>query len=62
MDYLMMNGDSKCVLLPPSDPLVTKLDFDKEPIPVPKHYPVPDNIREPLTQDKMADKEEVQVR
>lgn len=44
-----------------SDPLVTKLDFDKEPTPGPKPYPVPDNIREPLVQDKMPDKEEVQV-
>ncbi|XP_056453732.1 serine/threonine-protein kinase N2 isoform X2 [Gadus chalcogrammus] len=43
---------------PSSDTLVTKLDFDKEPIPVPKHYPEPDDISEPLTQDKMADKEE----
>uniref|UniRef100_A0A3B4XYL6 protein kinase C n=1 Tax=Seriola lalandi dorsalis TaxID=1841481 RepID=A0A3B4XYL6_SERLL len=46
---------------PSSDPLVTKLDFDKEPTPGPKHYPAPDNIREPLVQDKMPDKEEVQV-
>ncbi|KAJ3595005.1 hypothetical protein NHX12_004310 [Muraenolepis orangiensis] len=50
---------------PPGSPTtssdtVTKLDFDKEPIPGPKHYPVPDDIREPLTQDKMADKEEEQ--
>lgn len=44
-----------------SDPLVTKLDFDKEPTPGPKHYPTHDNIREPLVQDKMPDKEEVQV-
>uniref|UniRef100_A0A4W6FIZ3 protein kinase C n=1 Tax=Lates calcarifer TaxID=8187 RepID=A0A4W6FIZ3_LATCA len=44
-----------------SDPLVTKLDFDKEPTPGPKHYPTPDDIREPLVQDKMPDKEEVQV-
>ncbi|XP_030220775.1 serine/threonine-protein kinase N2 isoform X2 [Gadus morhua] len=43
---------------PSSDTLVTKLDFDKEPIPVPKHYPEPGDISEPLTQDKMADKEE----
>ena len=51
-----------CVSLPVlSDPLVTKLDFDKEPTPGPKHYPAPDNIREPLVQDKMPDKEEVQV-
>uniref|UniRef100_A0A668A4E1 protein kinase C n=1 Tax=Myripristis murdjan TaxID=586833 RepID=A0A668A4E1_9TELE len=27
----------------------------------PKHYPAPDDIREPLAQDKMPDKEEVQV-
>ena len=40
---------------------MTKLDFDKEPTPGPKHYPTPDNIREPLVQDKMPDKEEVQV-
>uniref|UniRef100_A0A3P8YRQ5 protein kinase C n=1 Tax=Esox lucius TaxID=8010 RepID=A0A3P8YRQ5_ESOLU len=45
-----------------SDPLVTKLDFDKEPTPGPKHYPVPACIREPLVQDKkLPDKEEVQV-
>uniref|UniRef100_A0A8C2ZVJ3 protein kinase C n=1 Tax=Cyclopterus lumpus TaxID=8103 RepID=A0A8C2ZVJ3_CYCLU len=44
-----------------SDPLVTKLDFDKEPTPGPKHYPAPDDIGEPLVQDKMPDKEEVQV-
>uniref|UniRef100_A0A3Q3VXJ3 protein kinase C n=1 Tax=Mola mola TaxID=94237 RepID=A0A3Q3VXJ3_MOLML len=35
------------ISLPHSDPLVTKLDFDKEPTPGPKHYPLPDNIREP---------------
>eukprot|EP00064_Thunnus_orientalis_P002274 superscaffoldBa00000159_g2281 len=45
---------------PSSDPLVTKLDFDKEPTPGPKHYPAPDDIREPLVQHKMPDKEEVQ--
>uniref|UniRef100_A0A665UF49 Uncharacterized protein n=1 Tax=Echeneis naucrates TaxID=173247 RepID=A0A665UF49_ECHNA len=45
---------------PNSDPLVTKLDFDKEPTPGLKHYPAPDNTREPLVQDKMPDKEEVQ--
>uniref|UniRef100_A0A665UFB7 protein kinase C n=1 Tax=Echeneis naucrates TaxID=173247 RepID=A0A665UFB7_ECHNA len=45
----------------PGDPLVTKLDFDKEPTPGLKHYPAPDNTREPLVQDKMPDKEEVQV-
>uniref|UniRef100_A0A8C7UUI0 Protein kinase N2a n=1 Tax=Oncorhynchus mykiss TaxID=8022 RepID=A0A8C7UUI0_ONCMY len=33
---------------PISEPLVTKLDFDKEPTPGPKHYPVPAGIREPL--------------
>uniref|UniRef100_A0A8C9ZMZ3 protein kinase C n=1 Tax=Sander lucioperca TaxID=283035 RepID=A0A8C9ZMZ3_SANLU len=43
-----------------SDPLVTKLDFDKEPTPGPKHYPAADDIREPLVQDKIPDKEEVQ--
>uniref|UniRef100_A0A8C7UFK9 protein kinase C n=1 Tax=Oncorhynchus mykiss TaxID=8022 RepID=A0A8C7UFK9_ONCMY len=36
---------------PISEPLVTKLDFDKEPTPGPKHYPVPAGIREPLAQD-----------
>uniref|UniRef100_A0A3Q3LB25 protein kinase C n=1 Tax=Mastacembelus armatus TaxID=205130 RepID=A0A3Q3LB25_9TELE len=46
---------------PTSDPLVTKLDFDKEPTPGPKHYPVPDDIREPMTRDKIPNKEEVQV-
>uniref|UniRef100_A0A4W5RLT6 non-specific serine/threonine protein kinase n=1 Tax=Hucho hucho TaxID=62062 RepID=A0A4W5RLT6_9TELE len=47
---------------PTSEPLVTKLDFDKEPTPGPKHYPVPAGIREPLAQDnKLPDKEEVQV-
>ncbi|XP_014045391.1 serine/threonine-protein kinase N2 [Salmo salar] len=46
---------------PISEPLVTKLDFDKEPTPGPKHYPVPAGIREPLAQDnKLPDKEEVQ--
>ncbi|XP_038859658.1 serine/threonine-protein kinase N2-like isoform X3 [Salvelinus namaycush] len=44
-----------------SDPLVTKLDFDKEPTSGPKHYPLPVGIREPLVQDnKLPDKEEVQ--
>uniref|UniRef100_A0A8C8GK43 protein kinase C n=1 Tax=Oncorhynchus tshawytscha TaxID=74940 RepID=A0A8C8GK43_ONCTS len=33
---------------PTSDPLVTKLDFDKEPTSGPKHYPLPAGIREPL--------------
>ncbi|XP_038820169.1 serine/threonine-protein kinase N2 [Salvelinus namaycush] len=46
---------------PISEPLVTKLDFDKEPTLGPKHYPVPVGIREPLAQDnKLPDKEEVQ--
>ncbi|XP_055738797.1 serine/threonine-protein kinase N2-like [Salvelinus fontinalis] len=46
---------------PISEPLVTKLDFDKEPTLGPKHYPVPAGIREPLAQDnKLPDKEEVQ--
>lgn len=45
---------------PSSDPLVTKLDFDKEPTPGPKHYPAPDDIREPLVQDQLPNKEEVQ--
>uniref|UniRef100_A0A665UEH9 protein kinase C n=1 Tax=Echeneis naucrates TaxID=173247 RepID=A0A665UEH9_ECHNA len=42
--------DSDCLLStsPNSDPLVTKLDFDKEPTPGLKHYPAPDNTREPL--------------
>lgn len=44
-----------------SDPLVTKLDFDKEPTPGRKHYPAHHDIREPLVQDKLPDKEEVQV-
>lgn len=49
-------------LLLHSDPLVTKLDFDKEPIPGPKHYPPPNSFQEPLAQDsKIPDKEEVQV-
>uniref|UniRef100_A0A8C7PBX9 protein kinase C n=1 Tax=Oncorhynchus mykiss TaxID=8022 RepID=A0A8C7PBX9_ONCMY len=48
---------------PTSDPLVTKLDFDKEPTSGPKHYPLPAGTREPLAQDnKLPDKEEVQVR
>uniref|UniRef100_A0A7N6F9E7 protein kinase C n=1 Tax=Anabas testudineus TaxID=64144 RepID=A0A7N6F9E7_ANATE len=46
---------------PSSDPLVTKLDFDKDSTPGRKHYPVHHDIREPLVQDKMPDKEEVQV-
>uniref|UniRef100_A0A3Q3ISQ8 protein kinase C n=1 Tax=Monopterus albus TaxID=43700 RepID=A0A3Q3ISQ8_MONAL len=46
---------------PSSDPLVTKLDFDKEPTPGPKHYPAPDDIREPLAQNKMPNREAVQV-
>lgn len=44
------------------DPLVTKLDFDKEPTPGPKHYPAPEDSREPPAQHKLPDKEEVQVR
>lgn len=44
-----------------SDPLVTKLDFDKERSPGPKHYPAQDHYQEPLVQDKMSDREEVQV-
>lgn len=44
-----------------SDPLVTKLDFDKERTPGPKHYPAQDNYQEPLVQDKLSDREEVQV-
>uniref|UniRef100_A0A8C4EI08 protein kinase C n=1 Tax=Dicentrarchus labrax TaxID=13489 RepID=A0A8C4EI08_DICLA len=56
-------GVKNCLPLPiHSDPLVTKLDFDKEPTPGPKHYPAPDDIREPLVQHKIPDKEEVQVR
>lgn len=50
----------------PSDPLVTKLDFDKEPTPGPKHYVAPEDedSREPLQNlvpNKLPDKEEVQV-
>ncbi|XP_037538090.1 serine/threonine-protein kinase N2 [Nematolebias whitei] len=45
---------------PSSDPLVTKLDFDKEPTPEPKHYPPPDDVREAPAQHKMANKDEVQ--
>lgn len=56
------NSNSGVPLPMHSDPLVTKLDFDKEPTPGPKHYPAPDDIREPLVQDKLTDKEEVQVR
>uniref|UniRef100_A0A8C6MAG8 Protein kinase N2 n=1 Tax=Nothobranchius furzeri TaxID=105023 RepID=A0A8C6MAG8_NOTFU len=44
-----------------SDPLVTKLDFDKEPTPGPKHYPPPDDVREPLAQHKMPSPDDVQV-
>lgn len=40
---------------------MTKLDFDKEATPGPKHYEAPDDIREPLVQDKLPDKEEEQV-
>lgn len=59
-------GDTKGLywhthLLLHSDPLVTKLDFDKEPTPGPKHYPPPNSFQEPLAQDKIPDKEEVQV-
>uniref|UniRef100_A0A8C6MAV2 protein kinase C n=1 Tax=Nothobranchius furzeri TaxID=105023 RepID=A0A8C6MAV2_NOTFU len=43
-----------------SDPLVTKLDFDKEPTPGPKHYPPPDDVREPLAQHKMPSPDDVQ--
>lgn len=43
-----------------SDPLVTKLDFDKERTPGPKRYPAQD-YQEPLVQDKLSDREEVQV-
>lgn len=40
---------------------MTKLDFDKERTPGPKHYLAPDNFQEPLVQDKSSDREEVQV-
>lgn len=40
---------------------MTKLDFDKERTPGPKHYLAPDNYQEPLVQDKLSDREEVQV-
>ncbi|XP_014861447.1 PREDICTED: serine/threonine-protein kinase N2 isoform X3 [Poecilia mexicana] len=45
---------------PSSDPLVTKLDFDKEPTPGPKHYAAPDDVREPPAQNKMPNKQEVE--
>ncbi|XP_061694778.1 serine/threonine-protein kinase N2 isoform X3 [Syngnathoides biaculeatus] len=46
---------------PSSDPLVTKLDFDREPTPGPKFYPAPDSIREPPEkQNLLPDKEQVQ--
>ncbi|TNM97892.1 hypothetical protein fugu_014138 [Takifugu bimaculatus] len=45
---------------PSSDPLVTKLDFDKEPTPGPKHYPPPNSFQDSHAQDKNPDKEEVQ--
>lgn len=41
-----------------SDPLVTKLDFDKEPTPGPKHYTAAEVAVEPPTPDN---KDEVQV-
>uniref|UniRef100_A0AAX7VH58 protein kinase C n=1 Tax=Astatotilapia calliptera TaxID=8154 RepID=A0AAX7VH58_ASTCA len=43
-----------------SDPLVTKLDFDKEPTPGPKRYSIPDDIREPQVHHSVSDKGEVQ--
>ncbi|PWA13968.1 hypothetical protein CCH79_00017043, partial [Gambusia affinis] len=46
---------------PSSDALVTKLDFDKEPTPGPKHYAAPDDVREPPAQNKMPNKQEVEV-
>uniref|UniRef100_A0A3P9NP05 protein kinase C n=1 Tax=Poecilia reticulata TaxID=8081 RepID=A0A3P9NP05_POERE len=46
---------------PSSDPLVTKLDFDKEPTPGPKHYAASDDVREPPAQNKMPNKQEVEV-
>ncbi|XP_055007795.1 serine/threonine-protein kinase N2 [Boleophthalmus pectinirostris] len=47
---------------PCSDPLVTKLDFDKEPSPGPKRRPSPEDEPEPLQSlvQKVPDKEEVQ--
>uniref|UniRef100_A0A3B4ET67 protein kinase C n=1 Tax=Pundamilia nyererei TaxID=303518 RepID=A0A3B4ET67_9CICH len=42
----------------PSDPLVTKLDFDKEPTPGPKRYSIPDDIREPQVHHSVSDKGE----
>ncbi|XP_063318955.1 serine/threonine-protein kinase N2 isoform X1 [Pelmatolapia mariae] len=45
---------------PSSDPLVTKLDFDKEPTPGPKRYSIPDDIREPQVHHSVSEKEEVQ--
>uniref|UniRef100_A0A8C5E8I0 protein kinase C n=1 Tax=Gouania willdenowi TaxID=441366 RepID=A0A8C5E8I0_GOUWI len=47
---------------PSSDPLVTKLDFDKESTPGAQRYTVLDNIREPMVQHKLPNKEEVQYR
>ncbi|MEQ2250141.1 Serine/threonine-protein kinase N2, partial [Ilyodon furcidens] len=41
-------------------PLVTKLDFDKEPTPGPKHYAAPDDVREPPAQNKMPNKDDVE--
>ncbi|XP_030629130.1 serine/threonine-protein kinase N2 isoform X2 [Chanos chanos] len=44
---------------PSSDLTVTKLDFDKEPTPGPKHYS-PANIRKPLPEDKTHSEDPVQ--
>ncbi|XP_035277483.1 serine/threonine-protein kinase N2 isoform X2 [Anguilla anguilla] len=44
----------------PSDPTVTKLDFDKEPAPGPKHHPLPVEIREPAPEGTIPDRQEVQ--
>uniref|UniRef100_A0A8C5E759 protein kinase C n=1 Tax=Gouania willdenowi TaxID=441366 RepID=A0A8C5E759_GOUWI len=46
---------------PSSDPLVTKLDFDKESTPGAQRYTVLDNIREPMVQHKLPNKEEYRL-
>ncbi|KAG9343223.1 hypothetical protein JZ751_014202 [Albula glossodonta] len=43
-----------------SDPTVTKLDFDKEPAPVPKRHSLPVEIREPMPEGNIPDRQEVQ--
>ncbi|XP_077412722.1 serine/threonine-protein kinase N2 isoform X1 [Vanacampus margaritifer] len=60
--FMTFHTSFVCQLCPShSDPLVTKLDFDREQTPGPKFYPAPDGIREPPEQHNMLpDKEEVQ--